>query len=112
MMRSIIANLAPASGRQDHTTSPSANALLVLQTHLRPPQSRLTCRDDRDTSLLSEAGWREEATDRGVLEAKCFSREDWTTQISLKSFAKIDFTRMRFFDCESQREARSQVESN
>jgi hypothetical protein len=29
VMRSIIANLTPASGRQDHTTSPSASALFV-----------------------------------------------------------------------------------
>jgi hypothetical protein len=29
VMRSIIANLTPAPGRQDHTTSPSASALFV-----------------------------------------------------------------------------------
>jgi hypothetical protein len=29
-MRSIVANLTPASGRQDHTTSPSARASFVL----------------------------------------------------------------------------------
>jgi len=29
-------NLAPASGRQNHTTSPSATAPLVLQHHRRP----------------------------------------------------------------------------
>jgi hypothetical protein len=29
VMRSIIANLTPASGRQDHTTSPSATTSLV-----------------------------------------------------------------------------------
>jgi hypothetical protein len=95
-MRSIIANLAPASGRQDHTTSPPATTLLVLQAYLRPPQSRLTCRDDRDTPLLSEAGWREEATDRAALEAKCFSCNDWTTQISLNRLAKSTFPRMSF----------------
>ena len=32
VMRSIIANLAPASGRQDHTTSPSANAAFVCRS--------------------------------------------------------------------------------
>jgi hypothetical protein len=30
-MRSIIANLAPASRRQDHTISPSALMLLAVQ---------------------------------------------------------------------------------
>jgi hypothetical protein len=42
MMRSIIANLTPASRRQDHTTSPSAIASFVhakkhVTTLLRPP---------------------------------------------------------------------------
>jgi hypothetical protein len=43
-----------------------------------------------------EAGWREEATDRGTLKAKCFSREDWTIQISLNRLAKSTFPRMSF----------------
>ena len=30
--------LTPASGRQDHTTSPSASSALVLRRHQRPPQ--------------------------------------------------------------------------
>src|SRR6202035_747609 len=43
VMRSIIANLAPASERQDHTTSPSASATLVrraIRVH-RIPTSRI-----------------------------------------------------------------------
>ena len=32
------ATLTPASGRQDHTTSPSASSALVLRRHQRPPQ--------------------------------------------------------------------------
>jgi hypothetical protein len=31
------ANLTPASGRQDHTTSPSASARFVKSRHPRPP---------------------------------------------------------------------------
>src|ERR1700722_4424927 len=31
------ATLTPASGRQDHTTSPSASSALVSQLHQRPP---------------------------------------------------------------------------
>ena len=48
---SIVANLAPAWARQDHTTSPSANAAARLSAHSRPPHPRPTCRDDRDTPL-------------------------------------------------------------
>ena len=43
VMRSIIANLAPASERQDHTTSPSASATFVsraIRVH-RNPASRV-----------------------------------------------------------------------
>jgi hypothetical protein len=31
VMRSIITNLTPASGRQDHTTSPSAGHIIRLR---------------------------------------------------------------------------------
>jgi hypothetical protein len=47
VMRSIIANLAPASERQDHTTSPSASGHVRLMCHPRPPHPRPTYRDDR-----------------------------------------------------------------
>src|SRR5450759_1607449 len=45
-----FANLTPASGRQDHTTSPSASSALVFSTirvHHIPPRIR----DDRETPL-------------------------------------------------------------
>jgi hypothetical protein len=44
------ANLTPASGRQDHTTSPSASSAFVkgaIRVHRIPPRVR----DDRDTPL-------------------------------------------------------------
>jgi hypothetical protein len=44
------AGLTPASGRQDHTTSPSASSALVsgaLSVHRIPPYVR----DDRETPL-------------------------------------------------------------
>src|ERR1700726_2264879 len=44
-------NLAPASGRQDHATSPSASSAFVLcaiSVHRNPPHVR----DDRETPLL------------------------------------------------------------
>jgi hypothetical protein len=51
-MRSISANLAPASGRQDHTASPSASMPFVFDTSASTA-SRLACRDDRDTPLVA-----------------------------------------------------------
>jgi hypothetical protein len=49
-------NLTPASGRQDHTTSPSAKAPFVrariAHAALRPPHPVPNVRDDRDTPLL------------------------------------------------------------
>jgi hypothetical protein len=47
VMRSIIANLAPASERQNHTTSPSASGHVRLTCPQRPPHPRPTYRDDR-----------------------------------------------------------------
>jgi len=53
---SYPASLAPASERQDHTTSPSAATSFVraLFAHLtlpRPPHPAPNVRDDRDTPL-------------------------------------------------------------
>jgi hypothetical protein len=50
VMRGIIANLAPASERQDHTTSPSALAPPVLRRHC-VHRSPLHVRDVRETPL-------------------------------------------------------------
>src|SRR5258708_49714 len=52
----LLKNLTPASGRQDHTTSPSASASFVraLFAHLtlpRPPHPAAYVRDDRETPL-------------------------------------------------------------
>jgi hypothetical protein len=49
--------LTPASGRQDHTISPSASAPLVNGTSASIA-SRLNVRDDREAPLI-EAGQRE-----------------------------------------------------
>jgi hypothetical protein len=46
------ANLTPASGRQDHTTSPSAARALRHKRDKRPPHPALNVRDDRETPLL------------------------------------------------------------
>ena len=50
------ATLAPASERQDHTTSPSALGHVRLTC---PPRHRLTCRDDRAYAPLHRGGMRE-----------------------------------------------------
>jgi hypothetical protein len=47
-------NLTPASGRQDHTTSPSASAPLVFARCPRPSHPVPNVRDDRETPL-----WRD-----------------------------------------------------
>src|SRR6266481_6299957 len=46
------ATLAPASERQDHTTSPSAAAGVRLIALPRPPHPALNVRDDRDPPLV------------------------------------------------------------
>ena len=55
----IVANLAPAWARQDHTISPSANDAARRSAHSRPPHPRLTFRDDRDTPLCKRGGMSE-----------------------------------------------------
>src|SRR5580692_13009964 len=58
-LAAFAANLMPASGHQDHTTSPSAIAPFVkgaIRVHRIPPRVR----DDRETPLLSRrdgASW-------------------------------------------------------
>jgi hypothetical protein len=87
-------NLAPASGRQDHTPSPSASASLVLRrcrVHRIPPHVR-----DDAYAPLAEAGRRDEYTVSDFPKVKYFSRSIWTTQIGLISFRKLKFTRTRF----------------
>src|SRR5258706_2176264 len=49
----LLADLTPASRRQDHTTSPSASARFVKHA-ARVHRIPLHVRDDRDTPLLGE----------------------------------------------------------
>jgi hypothetical protein len=56
--------LRPAITEQAHTT-PS-----------RPPHPALHVRDDRDTPLVDEAGWRQQITYFGKTEEKYFLLED------------------------------------
>jgi hypothetical protein len=69
--------LTPASGRQDHTTSPSAAASFV-RTHFarltpqRPPHPAPYVRDDREAPLLWEQDDRSFRDDLGWLKTKIF----------------------------------------
>src|SRR3954464_13314896 len=49
-LRFVSANLTPASGRQDHPTSPSASARFVKRA-AASTASRTNVRDDRETPL-------------------------------------------------------------
>jgi hypothetical protein len=76
-MRIAPHNLTPASGRQDHTISPSASVPFVKGTSASTASHR-AFRDDREPPLLS-------GETRGVkplicptTEAKYFSQQDWT----------------------------------
>src|SRR5260370_34104960 len=53
-LRILPHNLTPASGRQDHTTSPSASRA-VRQRRIRVHRISPHVRDDRDPPLLSGA---------------------------------------------------------
>src|SRR3984893_17733519 len=88
-MRSIITNLTPASGRQDHTTSPSARSALSSAAPPASIASQPYVRDDRETPLcVGRDGER-----YGVIwvrrEGKCFCEEDWTGSIRWKRFNKL-----------------------
>src|SRR5450432_3405223 len=94
-------NLAPASGRQDHTISPSARNAARRANQLRPamcvhriplPTSvtiasrpSLWVRDTRMIVLI----W-------GRSKAEYFSRADWTSQIALNPVTKLAFARTSF----------------
>jgi len=72
-----LANLTPASGRQNHTASPSASNALVSRAacvHRTP----LHVRDDRDTPLLPRRDGRTILLIHRSNQARYFSRKGWT----------------------------------
>jgi hypothetical protein len=81
-----LRHLTPASGRQDHTTSPSADNALSSAAPPTSIASQPCVRDDRETPLCVWAGM---AADKEVIcakwERKYFCEEDWTGSISLKA---------------------------
>jgi hypothetical protein len=97
---SVVANLAPASGRQDHTALPSAKRIVRPRKRFahstpRPPQSRSAF----VTIAIRPSGERNGLMKRliwGKSEAECFSGKDWTTQIALILLGKFLFWRRAF----------------
>src|SRR5882672_5175337 len=67
---SVFTTLAPASERQDHTTSPSAQTpfvrAIIALGDVRPSHPIPNVRDDREPPLYGERDKRNEATDLGV----------------------------------------------
>ena len=85
----IPQNSTPASGRQDHTTSPSASIAPVLRrqrVHRIPRPTFVTIAKrpscERGTAALMELIWAKR-------EAIYFCGEDWTGSISLIGFGKF-----------------------
>jgi hypothetical protein len=73
----IIANLAPASGRQDHAASSSARFRSSASDQrmlrdLAATAARLHVRDDREAPLVHEAGCAADAADLGQRESRIF----------------------------------------
>ena len=97
------ARLTPASGCQDHTTSPSASAPFVRTkksraSPKRPPQSRLTCRDDRDAPLFIEAGCAENTRFSGKRKQNLLrgGRMVESVEVALNCLANFRFSRAGF----------------
>src|SRR6202045_4397771 len=62
----LSANLTPASGRQDHTSSPSASTCPRQKHLLRPPHPAAYVRDDRETPLCVGRDNKSYSSDLGV----------------------------------------------
>jgi hypothetical protein len=93
VMRSIITNLTPAPGRQDHTTSPSASHAVRQKracVHRIPPHVR----DDRETPLVWGGTARNQPVIWVACEADYFLSDNWTGQISLICHDKSGFPRI------------------
>ena len=97
--QSIVANLAPASGRQDHTALPSAPMLFVEPTPLRPSHPAPNVRDDREAPLSRGAGCANHTLFPDSEKQKYFCREGWTriraSRLSGESLGKPHPLRLR-----------------
>ncbi len=85
--RALPQNLTPASGRQNHTTSPYASASTASHRNVR---------DDREPPLLSGETRRVKPVICPTTEAEYFCAKDWTTQITLIGIGNFRFSRTAF----------------
>ena len=73
----LLRNLMPASGHQDHTTSPSASSAFVKALSASTA-SRTNVRDDREAPLLSRRDGESIKLFLPNREAKYFCKDLWT----------------------------------
>jgi hypothetical protein len=88
-MQSIVANLAPAKGRQNHTTSLSASTSLVWRhqrVHRIPRSTSVTTRN----APPIEAGWAAIATGSMQKQSGKFSHEGLDHPNQLERICEID----------------------
>ena len=90
----IPTDLAPASGRQDHTILRPCPTALVLHRHSRPPRPTPTYRDDAHVPL-HEAGWGEESIISANTKERNFRADIWTGVIVLSTLRNYRFRRIR-----------------
>jgi hypothetical protein len=83
-------DLTPASGRQDHTASPSARDVIRLLTSFASTASR-----PASVTIASRPSVGRDGGDMQVIwikwEQEYFCEQDWTTQITLESLRKSSF---------------------
>jgi hypothetical protein len=88
----LLKNLTPASGRQDHTTSPSASRPRSSARRSRPPHPALYVRDDRETPLERRRDEVSSGFDLGEAATEIF------LQAGLDCWNQIDpLQKIRFF---------------
>src|ERR1700693_695829 len=86
---------APASGRQDHTPSPSAPVSLVLR-HCRVHRIPLPTSVTTAKRPSCRSGTARTVHNFYFSESEIFARDQLTTGISLNQLTKLDFVRTRF----------------
>ena len=96
VMRKHRRDLAPALGRQDHTTSPSASSAVRLQAASRPPHPALNVRDDAYAPLVS-TGPAKHAADLGFRQSGIFFAAGLDWPIPLEAACEIRFLAQREF---------------
>src|SRR6202166_4520666 len=91
----LLKNLTPASGRQDHTTLPSASSAFVsraISVHRIPLPTSVTI------AIRPSCGGGTTGRDHNFRfsEREIFLRGELTTPLSLNPLGKLDFTRNEF----------------